>query len=42
MHNDPKKVKLLEQNKYYFMPTINVDGVAENEKFYNMNGENHL
>ena len=42
MHNDPKKVKLLEQNKYYFMPTINVDGVAENEKFYNLNGENHL
>lgn len=31
IHDDLQKVKLLEQNKYYFMPTVNVDGLAMNE-----------
>ena len=34
VHGDPKQMKLLEQNKYIFMPTVNVDGLALIEKDY--------
>jgi hypothetical protein len=38
LHNQTEQVKLLEQNKYYFIPTVNVDGLAEIERVYNLNG----
>ena len=28
VHNEPKYVELLKQNKYYVIPTVNVDGLA--------------
>lgn len=34
VHEDPKQIKLLEQNKYIFLPTVNVDGLAAIEKDY--------
>lgn len=38
VHNNTEQVKLLEQNKYYFLPTVNVDGLAEIERVYSING----
>lgn len=38
VHNEPKYMKLLEQNKYYAVPTVNVDGFAEIEKAYKKDG----
>ena len=38
VHNEPKFMKLLEQNKYYAVPTVNVDGFAEIEKAYVKDG----
>ena len=38
INDDPKYKKLLEQNKYYVVPTVNVDGLAEIEKAYLKDG----
>lgn len=38
INKDPKYMKLLEQNKYYVVPTVNVDGFAEIEKAYLKDG----
>ena len=39
VHNDLKQQKLLLQNKYYVIPTVNVDGVAFMEDHYFKTGE---
>lgn len=35
MKNDSKFTKMLDENKYYFMPILNVDGAAEIEEHWN-------
>ena len=37
--HDPKYEKMLEQNRYYFMPIFNVDGVAEIEDHWKKEGK---
>lgn len=38
IEKDPDELKLLNQNRFLFMPILNVDGVAFIEKYWN---ENH-
>lgn len=39
IQKDPFYEKMLEQNRYYFMPIVNVDGVAMIEEFWKKDGE---
>lgn len=39
LHNDPESKKLLEQNRYLIIPTVNVDGLAYIEEMYEKTGK---
>lgn len=34
IHNDEKYIRLLQQNKYYIIPTVNIDGLQYIEDQY--------
>ena len=39
LNNDPKAIELLKANKYFFLPVVNVDGLAAIEQDHNLYGK---
>jgi hypothetical protein len=39
LNNDQKAIDLLKQNTYYFLPVVNVDGLAAIEQDHNLYGK---
>ena len=39
VHQDPEYLELLTQNKYYVIPVVNPDGLAEIERIWEETGE---